>query len=300
MKKTITSLLKDFRNSPEKPHHPKKLSFIGVEGYDVYNPTAPFLYQGKTLILARVEKRDSEISQAIFFEKKNDAYVKRDDLAILDLQDPCITLIDGQFIIGGTYVYHENNRTIWYTKFYKGSSLVDLEPFFDSPLGMKDVRLIELKDGRIGVFSRPQGDKGGRGKIGFDIIDNLDTLTRKIVDDAPLLEQFVDEEWGGANALYLLNNGHIGVLGHIANFSQGNIRHYYAMAFVVDPKTKQAKSMKIIAERDNFLPGPSKRDDLIDVLFSAGLVLHNQDSATLYVGVSDCEVQSIEIKNPFN
>ncbi len=44
--------------------------FQGVEGYDVYNPTAPFSYQGKTMICARVEKRDSEVSQAVFFEER--------------------------------------------------------------------------------------------------------------------------------------------------------------------------------------------------------------------------------------
>lgn len=29
---------------------------------------------------------------------------------------------------------------------------------------MKDVRLVELADGRVGIFTRPQGEKGAGGK----------------------------------------------------------------------------------------------------------------------------------------
>ena len=55
MKQTIFDLLHDF-NKHDEPINPKTIEFIGVEGYDVYNPSAPFIYKGKTLIIARVEK----------------------------------------------------------------------------------------------------------------------------------------------------------------------------------------------------------------------------------------------------
>jgi len=298
MKQTIKELLQAFNHS-HPPKNPKTLNFIGVDGYDVYNPSAPFVYEGKTLIIARVEKRDSEVSKAIFFEKKGDDFVIRKDLKPLDLQDPCITMIYGEYVIGGTYVYIEDGKAHWYTKFYIGKDLNNLKPSVKAPMGMKDVRFLELEDKRIAVFTRPQGEKGGRGKIGFDIANHYDDITTEFIDNAPLFDQFIDSEWGGVNHLILLDENTIGVLGHIANLSEGDVRHYYSMTFTVDINHRKPSPMKIIAVRDNFNPGPSKRDDLVDVLFSAALDFTTDGKTILYVGVSDAQVQTIEIKNPF-
>jgi hypothetical protein len=71
------------------------------------------------------------------------------------------------------------------------------------------------------------------------------------------------------------------------------------MTFTVDINHRKPSPMKIIAVRDNFNPGPSKRDDLVDVLFSAALDFTTDGKTILYVGVSDAQVQTIEIKNPF-
>lgn len=295
---TIEQLLQNF-NKEEQPKNPKTLRFVGTMGLDVYNPSEPFIYEGKELIIGRVEERDSEVSMSVFFEKQGDTYVKREDIKPLPLQDPCITMIDGDYVIGGTFVTFENNQAKWFTKFYKGKNLKDLKISVEAPLGMKDVRFIQLPDKRIGVFTRPQGMKGGRGKIGFRIAKNYDEITTKFIDDAPLFNQFIDSEWGGANQLTMIDQNTIGVLGHIGNFSEGNVRHYYAMTFKVDIHTLKASPMRIIAVRKNFNPGPSKRDDLIDVLFSAALVKEKDDKYMLYVGVSDAEVQTIEVLNPF-
>ena len=93
------------------------------------------------------------------FEKVDDKFIIRKDLKALDLQDPCITIIDNEYVVGGTYVYEENNSVFWYTKFYKGKDLNQLEPSLNAPLGMKDVRLLELDNHKIAVFTRPQGKK---------------------------------------------------------------------------------------------------------------------------------------------
>ena len=297
MKQDIKSLLNTYQKTM-KPLNPKTLKFIGVEGFDVYNPSAPFMYQGKELIIARVEKRDSEVSKAVYFEKTEDAYIKRVDLKTLDLQDPCVTSFKEEYVVGGTYVYHEDNKTFWFTRFYKGSDLNQLTHFVDAPMGMKDVRFQMLNDGRVAIFTRPQGIKGGRGKIGFTIADSVSSITTELIDQAPLFDQFIDSEWGGANHLTLLDEHTIGVLGHIANFSEGDIRHYYAMTFKVDILSKEASKMKIIAIRDDFNEGPAKRPDLVDVLFAAGIVEQNE-KYVLYVGVSDAEVQTIEVVEPF-
>ncbi len=276
--------------------------FKGVEGYDVYNPTAPFEYGGKRMICARVEKRDSEVSQAVFFEEiQKDVYQAAEGWERYPLQDPSITKVLGHYILGGTEVFPhpENPRCMcWHTVFYYGTDLQRLERLAQGPDGMKDVRLVELADGRIGIFTRPQGEKGGRGKIGFTIVHDFAEVTAGVMDDAPLLNLFGEEEWGGVNEAHPLSDGRVGVLGHIACFEPQEVRHYYPMAFVYDPRTGVYTPPRILAERSEFLPGPSKRPDLEDVLFSGGLV-RGEGSAVLYVGVSDCEVQYMVVPDPF-
>lgn len=289
-------------NLENRTSNPQKVSFKGVEGYDVYNPTAPFEFNGKTLMIGRVERRDSEISQAVFFERQKDnTYVELEGMKRYDLQDPFITKLGSTWVFGGTetFAHPDNPKNLWWrTKFYSGEDLFSLEPLTYGPNGMKDIRVVELEDSRVGVFTRPQGEIGGRGKIGFTIIDRLTDLSVQVINQAKLLNQFDEEEWGGVNQPLLLENGTIGVLGHIAKFTADGARHYYSMAFTLDPVDISCSPMKIIATRNDFLDGPAKREDLIDVLFSAGLVV-NGEHATLYAGVSDVEVQSIQIDNPF-
>ena len=91
----------------------------------------------------------------------------------------------------------------------------------------------------------------------------------------------------------------IGVLGHIACFDKQENRHYYSMTFAIHPVTGERTSMKIIAIRDMFQEGSAKREDLIDVLFSGGVVRQINEKATLYTGVSDAEAHSIEVPDPF-
>ncbi|NLD26343.1 MAG: DUF1861 family protein [Acholeplasmataceae bacterium] len=297
--KLISELLENYKKTTA-PRNPKKIIFHGFTGFDYYNPTAPFFYENKTLIVARVEKRDSEVSRSIFFEKKDDQYYPCSEISEFALQDPFITKIHGKYVFGGTKTYfNSNNEFVWRTDFYSGEKLENLEHFFSGPERMKDVRLAELKDGSIAVFSRPQGKIGLRGKIGFTIVHSLDELSVPLIENAPLLDTFDNLEWGGVNEVHILKNGLIGILGHIAKFTEGDVRHYYPMAFVIDPVTHNYSDLEILATRSEFLPGPAKRSDLVDVLFSGGLIRNDDLSASLYVGVSDAEVQSIEIIDPF-
>lgn len=279
-----------------------KLKFCGVDGNDVYNPTAPFWYEGRKLICARVEPRDSEESETVFFEESGEnIYVPANEMPRFSLQDPCITIVAGQYILGGTEVFahtEDRGKTAWRTVFYCGESLTQLRPLVKGPVGMKDVRLVELSDHRVGVFTRPQGERGGRGKIGFIAVDRLSDVTEQVMEEAPLLELFPQDEWGGVNAAYLLEDGDIGVLGHVACYAPEGVRHYYPMTFRLNPVTGEYTMPVILAERSEFLPGECKREDLADVLFSAGL--YREDGQLfLYVGVSDCEVQYMPVKDPF-
>lgn len=300
---SCVSLLEAYRSGGSKPFAAEKLVFAGEDDRDVYNIAAPFEDEGEAVIAGRVERRDSEESEIHFFVKRGNRWARREGSPIFALQDPFYTRIDGQLVFGGVQTFPHPDTAgalSWRTVFYKGPSIARLEPFFEGPDQMKDLRLVQQLDGTIGVFTRPQGGKGGRGKIGYTRIHSLNELTREIVDEAPLLEgQFLDEEWGGCNEIHLLAGGLLGALGHIARFDGEGNRHYYPMVFALDPATGACSDMRIIAERSDFLDGPSKRADLADVVFSGGLIRLPDGNAELYAGISDAEAHKITIRDPF-
>lgn len=281
----------------------KKLEFTGVDSRDVYNITAPFKDEGGWMIAGRVESRDSEESNIMFFVERDGVWTPCEDTPVFPLQDPFFTCLGQELVLGGVQTFPNPSspgELLWRTVFYRGSSVRMLMPFFVGPDGMKDLRLVELNDGSLGVFTRPQGAKGGRGKIGFVRVRSVDELTLEMITEAPLLEgQFIDTEWGGVNEARMLKNGLIGVLGHIARFDGQGHRNYYPMVFALDPDTGAFSDIELIAVRSNFEFGPAKRPDLTDVVFSGGLVRQEDGTAVLYAGVSDAEAHCITIPDPF-
>lgn len=302
--KSCGQLLQEFMSKNHSIQEAAKLTFTGVGDKDVYNITAPFEDDGELVIAGRVESRNSEHSEIYFFVERNGEWLPRQGAPVLTLQDPFYTRIGEELIVGGVQTFphpKKENALMWRTSLYKGKDIAGLKPFFMGPDGMKDLRLIELHDGTVGVFTRPQwkGRKGGRGKIGFFQVSSLADLTKKGIEEAPLLDQqFFDSEWGGANEAHRLKGGRIGVVGHIACYDKQE-RRYYPMVFTLDPKTGEHTDIELIAVRANFISGPSKRPDLQDVVFSGGLVRHGNGTATLYAGIGDAEAQRITIEDPF-
>lgn len=304
---TVFDLYQQFHqiNPPRK--YPQRIYFRGVDGYDVYNASAPFFCQGKELIAGRVEKRDSEQSRVMFFEKVHNEFVLIDDAPVFALQDPCITRIGSNLILSGVEVFpHPDNTAAlwWRTVFYRGTDIYSFEYFTAGPNGMKDIRLCELNDGKIAVFTRPRhplghiGSAGGRGVIGYIEIANLSELTPEKINQAQHLEQIQEHNWLGANEVFCLSDSRLGVLCHVAMYDFNSNRHYFAATFTFDRKTLRPGRIELIAERNDYLPGPAKCPDLHDVIFPACLRF-NEERAILICGVSDCEMQSLEITNPF-
>jgi hypothetical protein len=280
------------------------LGFKLMDERDVYNITAPFRFNGKTLLVGRVEKRDTELSEIVIFEEagSNNWTPCFTHFAFQGLQDPCVTWANGELVLGGVRfpVPMDHGGYGCVMDFYRGSSLKTLRHFLSGPPGMKDIRFKQLPDGDVAIFSRPQGAVGGRGEIGFTIAPSWDAITAEMIAGAPLFQgQLLKEEWGGANEAHLLANGHLGVLGHIACFDgQGN-RHYYPMVFAVDPRTRQSSAIRIIARRSFFPPGSSKRPDLVDVVFSGGIIRHGDGVVNLYAGTSDTAAAVLKLPDPF-
>ncbi|THE13944.1 DUF1861 family protein [Bacillus timonensis] len=298
----VNELVTDYKRRQEEVKT-EKLYFTGVGEKDVYNITAPFDDDGQTVIAGRVEGRDTEFSEVVFFIEKNGVWEPRENTKMFSLQDPFVSKIKGELVFGGVEVFEnpENEKQLfWRTVFYRGKNINSLTKFAVGPLGMKDIRLFEYKDGKIGIFTRPQGEKGGRGIIGYFSIASLDELNAEIIDAAPLVKaHFLNEEWGGVNEAYVNEKGQVLALGHIASFDEEGNRHYYPITFEYVPSINEIRSMKIIAMRSDFPDGDAKRDDLVDVLFSGGLKFIEDGKAELYVGVSDAEAHKAVIPNPF-
>ncbi|RKP48731.1 DUF1861 family protein [Cohnella endophytica] len=301
--KSSVELLKEF-TAKSHEFEGLRLVFSGVGKRDVYNICAPFLDHGEPVIAGRVEDRDKESSEVVFFVERHGEWVPRNGAPVFSLQDPFFTFIGEELVFGGVEVYFDGDDphyvTSWRTVFYRGHSVNDLEPFAKGPLTMKDIRLIGLENGRIGVFTRPMMVDGARALIGYTEIETLEELTEETILGAKLLRnQFLPDEWGGANEAHQLAGGAIGVLGHIAWMEDNNIRHYYPMVFAYNPDNDRYTPIKLIATRSMFPDGPAKRADLKDVIFSGGIVRHGDGTATLYTGVSDAEAHVIVIPDPF-
>ena len=280
------------------------LDILNEDGCDVYGITVPFEYFGRAALAGRVEHRDSEDAEIQLFEQSGgDRWTPFFTCPeFVGLQDPCVTRIGGKVVLGGVRFpcVFEDGAQGWQMDFYQAEEEGRFERIFSGPKQMKDIRLLELADGRVLVLTRPQGAKGGTGRIGFVVVDSLAEITIEAIDEAPLLEGLCDErEWVGANEAHLLSNGKVGALGHVAHFSDDGQRHYYAMAFVLDVATGEATPTGMIATRSDFPEGPAKRPDLVDVLFPGGLVRLGGGRARMYVGLSDAQAGCIEIADPF-
>src|SRR6056297_641459 len=300
--KTIKQILSIYRG--ENYIRAKKLRFSGVGKNDVYNITRPFKFKRTSYILGRVEPHDGWDSKIVLFKKKKDSnyWYPDENFNPLHLEDPFIEKIGESFVVGGVEVQRPVEGKMRYrTVFYRGKDIHNLRKFSHGPWGMKDIRLVELPDKRIGVFTRPQGKKGGRGRIGFTIIDSLQKLKPRILTQAPLLKgQFAKGEWGGVNEAIILSNGKVGALGHIARKSKDKkLLFYYPFVFYFDPYTRERSNLRIILRRAELPEGESKKPELYNVVFPGGIIRKNKGLSKLYVGVGDAEAYEVLIKDPF-
>lgn len=198
---------------PNGIYESSKLTFCGVEKYTVYNCSIPFHWNGRTYIYGRVEKFDlwAQSFVCLFEMIEPDTYMLVRNSFPLALEDPYISIIQGEFVLGGTHVRKQLGQIdTYYGYFYRGSGPDDLIYFTTGPDYMKDIRLVDMADGTIGVFSRPRNSEkyGSESLIGFTRIHSLDELSSKIIENAePIPDLFAFGEWGGCNQAYLLQNG---------------------------------------------------------------------------------------------
>lgn len=315
------------KQKQEKVYESVKLTFHGVEGFDVYNCSIPFTWEDKEYIYGRVEKREEWARSWVrLFEKTGkDEYTVVRDHMIYQLEDPYISIVQGELTLGGTHVRKRSGEIdTFYGYFYRGKDINDMLYFTTGPDFMKDIRLVELANGKVGVFSRPRNkeieEKYGSGAmIGFAVIDSLDGLTDEVILNAKPIEGIFEKgEWGGCNQAYMLSNGNIGIIGHqsfvqpvedaseesasrdITKPSKNDLQVYVNIAFEFNPETFEVTNRKVIGTRSCYPEGPSKLPSLIDCTFTSGIVLREDGKADLYGGMSDVEEGRITIDYPFS
>lgn len=295
----LDELLTRFRSGPRKGTG-RIVALDGREELDGYNPSAPIRVGASTYMLVRLEPRNVDFAawSVPFRQVSPELWEAAPDLPMLRLEDPCVSVIHGELVVGGVRVFSRlGAHCMWEMVFFRGRTLADLEEFARSPLAMKDVRLVELDNGRVGVFTRPWGDQETSRPIGYTELNSLDELTRVALAGAPLIPtQPVDGQWWGANAVYPLPNGNLGVLGHMARV-QGHDRHYYAMAFVFDRFRREiVEGPVILAERADFPVYDARAPHLQDVVFPAWI---DREQGLLYTGLSDAAIGVMPVEDPF-
>lgn len=296
-----------------KIYESHQLVFRGVEDFDVYNCSIPFEWDGKTYMYGRVEHRaEWARSWVRLFEKVGeDEYTLVPDHMIYQLEDPFVSIVQGELVLGGTHVRKRcGNIDTFYGYFYRGTDINDLDYFTTGPDYMKDIRLVELKDGRIGVFSRPRNEEilkkyGSEAMIGFAVINSLDELTDEVIFNARPIDGIFDQgEWGGCNQPILLEDGTIGIIGH-QSFTQKmeegvDLAVYVNTAFEFNPETFEVTHNRIIATRSCYPEGPAKKPELVDCTFTSGMVMREDGKIDLYGGMGDVSEGRIVIDYPFS
>jgi len=300
------------------------LNFEGIkEDETVYNP-CPFIWKNEICLLGRVESRASEIAHVHQF-KKNGGTWRSEELSFIHVQDPFIACINGKKIVGGVALeFSEPFAGIYKIENYR-TSFFDFETkekLADGPDGMKDIRLVDLGD-KIGVFTRPRTEESGtvHSSIQFSTVPSLADINAELInaisiDPMNKLSGFFNyNEWGGVNAVYQLADGWLGVLGHIAYYSEHStpespdrtttdehLRKYAAIAFEFHPETKAVTHPVIILARSNLATeAKAKREDLHNVIFPGGFVFEtDSDKVLFFYGLGDAHVGVSELPYPFH
>ena len=287
------------------------LRFEETAGYDVYNCSVPFEWEGKTYIFGRVEKReDFANSVTCLFEKRGpDRYAPVPGAVTYPVEDPHVAFIGGEIILGGTHVRKRGGKIdTLYGYYYRGRDPRFLSHFTCGPANMKDIRLVPRPDGRVGVFTRPRNSRiaaryGSEAVVGYTALDRIEDLDRTVADKAKIIGGLFEKgEWGGCNQCYPLRDGRIGVIGHRCYKEPADgieVQVYVNISFIFDPRTFLVSGMRVIGDKQSYPETPFMLPYLKDCAFTTGIVMRPDGKADLYSGLGDVAEGRIVIDPPF-
>lgn len=284
-----------------------------------YNPTAPFLFNGCQYILVRVEPRNAPYSMVALFREHNGGKSLKWELTeempiYKHCEDPFyIGEIDGVYYFGMAEIKKENpdgsipvHSVIYRFRDNSKDFIKDFraaEKFLNGPNDLKGIRFCKLVEGKYALLRRPRGGGLGNGRIALTLFTSMNNLTegikRPVCFDEIIDYLFSDHEWGGTNQLIVLKNGLLGILGHIARVDKDGKKDYAAAAIIIDPGTKKALHIEVIATTYSFSGITPKNIEMDEILYSGGIIRRENGMATLYAGLGDTVAGFIEIPDPF-
>ncbi|CAJ1006310.1 putative Protein (DUF1861) [Leishmania naiffi] len=280
------------------------ISFKGLDTHDIYNCCVPFRISGVYHVFGRTERRNEWVRSFVrlFRQTGHDEYTLVERAMQWQLEDPFIVKVQGEVLFGGVRVTKDHGKVSGYMcDFYRGT-IDDMHYFTSGPPKMKDIRLVELADGRIGIFSHHKTLTTCT--TGFTTIDSLDDLCSQIIDAAkPIDHTLFGDAWGGVNQPYLLSTGKIGCISHHGYLDKdvnGEVVNVYCItSFVYDPVTNKCFEYKILGTKNCFPECPAKAPKLVDCVFASGIVMRDDGKCDLYSGVGDTRQGRMVIEYPF-
>ena len=305
--------IEDMREEFEKTNDRENseiIRFEGVGDYTVYNCSLPVEFNGETYMFGRVEKKEfwANSYSALFKKDVDGVYRRVKDNLTWNLEDPFWAYVNGEYVLGGNIVYRDKKFNYFRTMFFRSKDIFDWYHFACGPEMMKDIRLVQLPENKIGVFSRPRGQEmmekyGCESMVGFTVINDLNELTIETIESAPYIPNlFEANEWGGVNQAIYLGNNKIGLIGHQCyNHKpvEKEIPCYLCTAYVYDMEKNWILEKKIIATRDSFPKSEPKIPQHFDCAFTTGIEFREDGKVNLYSGLSDfCQGVKV-IENPF-
>lgn len=296
--------LRDAFEVEKKIYEQSLLTFHGVGNNTVYNCSCPFTMKGKKYLFGRVEKGDEWVFSNVFLfeETALDEWTRVPDSMSYNLEDPFVVKIHGEMVFGGTHVTKDGTKCSMYLcEFFRGHPM-DLKYITSGPAKMKDVRLIELHDGQIGVFSHFRTE--GSCMTGFTKIKRIECLDANVIDNAPFINhRAFGDAWGGPNQCYLLSTGLIGCIAHHGYLQNRpnacQLRVYCITSFVFNPETMDVTDFKVIGTRTCFPASKPKVPMLEDCVFVSGITMRPDGKCDLYSGVGDNQQGRCVIDYPF-
>jgi len=280
------------------------IEFKGLpEQLDVYNCSVPFFIDGVKHIYGRAERREEWANSYVhlFRETAPDEFSLVKEAVSWRMEDPFVVKIQGEMLLGGVRVTKNKGQVCDYCcDFFRGTP-DQLVYFTSGPQRMKDIRLIELIDGRIGLFSHHKSDN--KCITGFATIDKLSDLSMEVINSAkPIDHTAFGDAWGGVNQAYLLSSGKIGCISHhgyLMDKNEETLNVYCITSFVYDPETNLVHSYRILGTKCCYPAYPPKVSRLSDCAFVSGICRRLDGKYDLYSGLGDTCEGRMPIEYPF-
>lgn len=271
------------------------LVFTGVEGFDVFNCSLPFLHKGQWHLYGRVERRGEHgATIRLFVETCRDRFSLVETTVTRQLEDPSIAKIGSEVVMGGTTVIVNARKVAnYYCDFYRGS-VDEMKYFTSGPDRIRHLRVVPLSDSDVGVFVRC-----GSGGVALARVKSLHELNESSVLSAvPIEETVVPGATGFVTQAYLLPSGMVGCIARYTAVEEEGAEDCIA-SFVLNTSTTEVSCFQVIATYSCFPACPARDLHHTGSLYPSGVVPRANGQCDLYSGISGTHQGRITIDYPF-